>query len=145
MIRKILTILLLVSLLALSMLLALFAWIVAPMLIHADSAGMERLRASAVIASIQAGLETFMRDVGRYPTPTEGLSAILAPPTAIVGKWNGPYVEDQFRELRDPWGELIEYRYPGKFNRIYYDLWSKGPNGIDEHETPDSDDVKNWR
>ncbi len=124
---------------------AMFALIAAFIWVNADPAAAERARGSRVLISIMAGLECFKRDVGRYPTPTEGLSAILAPPTTIVGKWNGPYVEDQFRELRDPWGELIEYRYPGKFNRSYYDLWSKGPNSIDEHETPDSDDVKNWR
>ncbi len=145
MIRKTITILLLASLLAASMLLALFAWIVAPMLIDADSAQVERLRASAVIYSIQAGLEAFKRHVGRYPTPTEGLSALLAPSTTIAAKWNGPYIDEQRGELRDPWGRQIEYHCPGKFNRPYCDLWSRGPNGIDEHETPDSDDVKNWR
>ena len=123
---------------------AMSALIVAFIWVNADPAAAERARGSRVLISIMAGLECFKRDVGRYPTPTEGLSALVAPPTTIVGKWHGPYIKDGFRVLRDPWGEQIEYRCPGKFNRLHYDLWSKGPNGIDEHEIFGGDDVKNW-
>ncbi len=42
--------------------------------------------------------------------------------------------------LYDPWGNLYQYRYPGKFNTDSYDIFSVGKDGKEGTE----DDVTNW-
>jgi general secretion pathway protein G len=46
--------------------------------------------------------------------------------------------------LKDPWGNPFEYRSPGQFNEDSYDLWSRGPDGVDDNGRSGSDDIKNW-
>ncbi len=44
------------------------------------------------IAALRAAVETFHIDVGRYPTTTEGLQALVTPPPGVAN-WHGPYVK----------------------------------------------------
>lgn len=52
--------------------------------------------------TLSAAMDDFFIDVGRYPTPDEGIIALLEPPPSAVG-WIGPYVRSE-RSLVDPWG-----------------------------------------
>ena len=52
--------------------------------------------------TLAAGLDEFLIDVGRYPTPAEGVGALLTAPEGAAG-WGGPYVRSE-RTLNDPWG-----------------------------------------
>src|SRR5690349_11906125 len=63
------------------------------------------------IRDLAAALARFHSDVGRYPTHTEGLNALVAAPPNAVG-WRGPYVRRGL--LTDPWGHPYLYRSPGK-------------------------------
>jgi general secretion pathway protein G len=42
--------------------------------------------------------------------------------------------------LIDPWGRKIGYRNPGKRNAGGYDVFSLGPDGLENTE----DDIGNW-
>jgi general secretion pathway protein G len=52
-------------------------------------------------------LEFFRVDVGRFPTESEGLSALLSQPADAVG-WSGPYLPKSSQTL-DPWGTTYVY------------------------------------
>jgi general secretion pathway protein G len=70
-------------------------------------------RARAKTAQVQletmaVSVETFRSDVGRYPTSSEGLSALVAQPANVDG-WTGPYVKSS-KLLNDPWGHPIDYK-----------------------------------
>jgi len=63
-----------------------------------------QLQLDTVVSSI----ETFRSDVGRYPTPEEGLGVLVADPDDVEG-WTGPYLPGG-KGLKDPWGGQIGYR-----------------------------------
>jgi general secretion pathway protein G len=72
---------------------------------------MGRARAKAArlqVETVGAAVEMFRTDVGRYPTPEEGLNALVRAPGGTEG-WTGPYVRDA-KSIRDPWGRALAYR-----------------------------------
>jgi len=93
---------------------------------------------------ITTALRAFEYDMGRHPTPQEGLVALFRSPANNANKWRGPYLEMKWEQLVDPWENQFEYRCPGIHNPDSYDLWSKGIDGISEPENPLSDDIRNW-
>ena len=46
----------------------------------------------------------------------------------------------------DSWGQKIQYKVPGEWNKKHVDLWSSGKNGKDELDPAAAgfDDVVNW-
>lgn len=89
------------------------------------------------ISTIEAQLEAFEIDNGRYPTSEEGLMALIEAPSNVRG-WKGPYLK---RGLpKDPWGNPYIYAFPATHSPSGFDLSSMGPDG---HEGGD-DDITNW-
>jgi general secretion pathway protein G len=87
-------------------LIALIAAVLTPQLIGQ----MTRARAKTAqlqLDTVAAGVELFRSDVGRYPTPAEGLQSLLADPGGTDG-WTGPYLKDS-KNLNDPWGRPLIY------------------------------------
>ena len=66
----------------------------------------------------KAQLETYKATSGSYPTIEQGLSVAGHIPT-------------------DPWQSEYVYRYPGKFDRESYNIFSAGPDR--KADTPDDD------
>ena len=66
---------------------------------------------------------------GKLPTQSAGLQALKT--AGLVRS------ED---EVTDAWGNPLVYTFPAKRGGDKYDLWSKGPDGLEN--TPD--DVGNW-
>jgi len=64
------------------------------------------------VQSLAAALELFQGDNGRYPTPQEGLSALLTRPGGLEN-WNGPYLHSK-EQLKDPWGRPYRYAVAGQ-------------------------------
>ena len=93
--------------------------------------------ANTDIATLGVALDTFEIDIGRFPTSSEGLSALVEPPLNSDG-WNGPYIKKGIPV--DPWGKVYVYQYPGQYNTYGYDLYSYGPNGREGG----GDDIVNW-
>src|SRR5437773_10965383 len=72
-------------------------------------------KAKADAAKIEIGqigqtLDLFKLDIGRYPTPQEGLQALIAAPSGVTN-WNGPYWT-KAEVPKDPWGNEYKYAAP---------------------------------
>lgn len=95
--------------------------------------------------AISQAIEVFNRHVGRYPRSLDEIFAI-ADNDPDREKWDGPYMIDE-AALRDPWNRPFSFVVPGRHNVGEYDLWSVGPNGVDESSDGDvdfGDDIRNW-
>jgi general secretion pathway protein G len=97
-----------------------------------------RVKAKADIHSIQQSLALFKTDVGRFPTTSEGLQALVQNPG--VEK----YSQDAYLERvpADPWGHGFVYVSPGVHSKDY-DLKSYGKDG-EEGGTGDDADIESW-
>ena len=94
-----------------------------------------------VNANLSIALDLYELDNGTYPTSEQGLQALVIEPDVppLPRNWQGPYIKG-INRFRDAWGNPYQYVYPGTHNQHSYDLFSKGPDGLDG--TPD--DVTNW-
>lgn len=126
-----------------------------------------KAKAKASICTLETALGMFQSDIGGYPsTGNDNLIAALAngAGTYVIGSqtlslptsnWNGPYMNFQTNEIKDdvfidPWGHPYAYINPGtnhgagaNYSLSYVDIWSFGPNGIDENGA--GDDIANWK
>lgn len=104
------------------------------------AAGKIEIAEHAVGASgiLEPGIERFRLRMGRYPSD---LVELTDPPrdAEAARNWRGPYVNNA-NLLNDPWGNPYRIRVPGLHNPERYDLWSSGPDGVDET----ADDLGNW-
>ena len=62
-----------------------------------------------IAGSFNLGLTRFEVDNGRYPSPEEGLEALVVDPQ--VSNWQGPYLQSVTVPL-DPWGNPYNHSYP---------------------------------
>jgi general secretion pathway protein G len=94
-------------------------------------------QAQAQVGLIDAAIQTYEASVNSYPS---NLQALLTPPNDLPdpSKWAGPYLNHAIPP--DPWGHQYKYLVPGSHNRDSFDVWSSGPDGVDN--TPD--DIGNW-
>lgn len=77
----------------------------------AGQLGRARAKAGRLhVETIATSLESFRADVGRYPTPAEGLKALVVQPSDAEG-WLGPYLRSE-KSLADPWGNPLVYETP---------------------------------
>ena len=86
--------------------------------------------------TLSAALDDFFIDVGRYPTPEEGIRALFAAPESASG-WNGPYVRSE-RTLVDPWGRQFLIAPPSASN-LPPGVVSLGADGAEGGEGADAD------
>ena len=92
---------------------------------------------------IAKSLDNYKWDMGRFPDTDDGIAALMQPKREVDNeKYKGPYLANE--KLEDPWGNPFEYRSPGNVHEDEYDLWSCGPDGIDDGGKEGSDDLKNW-
>jgi general secretion pathway protein G len=77
------------------------------------------------IESFTQALDLFYLDNGRYPTSSEGLSALVQRP-GNASSWNGPYIKTATVPA-DPWGRPYAYRSPA--DRAPYEISSYGSTG----------------
>src|SRR4051812_4836050 len=89
--------------------------------------------------SMRVPLMSYKIHMGDFPSTSEGLQALVTPPSNKAGSWHGPYLEPAKIPL-DHWNEPLQYEYPGKHNKESYDLWSKGP----DKQSGTADDIGNW-
>lgn len=137
----------LIELLLVAGILAVLAAFLAPKLFgQADKA--KRLIAKAAVGRsgpLAKGLEAYQMDMGKFPDTDEGLAALFQSKSDVDDeRYDGPYMQGTYPELRDPWTFPFEYKFPGDVNEDGYDLWSVGKDGKDDGGKEGSDDVKNW-
>jgi general secretion pathway protein G len=77
------------------------------------------------IESFGSALDLFFLDIGRYPSSSEGLGALVQRPGSTM-TWNGPYLKGGVVPT-DPWGNPYLYRSPGQYGT--YDIVSYGADG----------------
>ena len=87
------------------------------------------------IQSFTSALELFYLDAGRYPTSSEGLTALVKT-TGGLSAWNGPYLKGG-TVPNDPWGKPYAYRSPGE--RSPFEITSFGADGVEGGTGPAAD------
>jgi general secretion pathway protein G len=96
--------------------------------------------AKVQIHDLESALDLYRLDLGRYPSQSEGLQALVEKPAGL-DRWQGPYLK-QTTVPTDPWGHAYHYRIPGEHGE--YDLYSLGaddaPGGTGENQ-----DIANWQ
>src|SRR5450631_1664731 len=93
--------------------------------------------ATIQIQSFSSSLDLFYLDLGRYPSTSEGLTALVTRPGG-ASSWNGPYLKNN-SVPNDPWGHPYKYQSPGE--RSPYEIISLGSDG-QEGGTGTAADIK---
>ncbi len=75
-------------------------------------------------------------EFGRYPIQGNWISDMLGETSATVEH------NKYFGNFFDMWGNKFNYRYPASISKSAFDIYSNGPNGIDENGG--GDDIGNW-
>ncbi|MBI5676410.1 MAG: type II secretion system major pseudopilin GspG [Nitrospirae bacterium] len=128
----------LIELMVVMIILGLLAALVAPKVFNK----LGKANTNAAYAQVEllgTALDSFRLDVGRYPTTSEGLEALIKP--VSVEEWNGPYLKKSEIPL-DPWHNPYHYESPG--NHGEYDLYSYGKDNSEGGEGENSDLVS-WK
>lgn len=124
----------LMELLVALVILALVMGLVAPRVIGYLSRAKSQT-AEAQVKNIQAALDLFQIDVGRYPTESEGLEALIAAPAGTAG-WAGPYLDDEAVPA-DPWDR--PYLYASTEDGLRVRVYSFGRDGTEGGSGEDAD------
>jgi general secretion pathway protein G len=95
--------------------------------------------AKVQIERIGSALDLYRLEVGRYPSESEGLEALVTEPAGAT-TWNGPYLRKK-EALLDPWGRPYIYRAPGEYGD--YDLYSLGADNTEGGEG-ENRDITSW-
>ena len=127
----------LVEMLVVMVILALIAALVGPRLFPKLGKGKQSA-AKAQIELLGQAIDHFRLDVGRLPTPQEGLNVLMVNPG--IEKWDGPYLKKDMPI--DPWGKPYQYVSPGAHGE--YDLLSYGRDGVAGGEGEDQD-IVSWK
>ena len=101
-----------------------------------DRAMVEKARAD--IATLGQALEMFRLDNLGYPSSSDGLQALIAPPTSLstTARYRqGGYIK---KLPDDPWGRPYQYDNPGR-QGPGYDLYSLGADGAPGGEDDNAD------
>ena len=104
-------------------------------------------KVSADISAIETALSLYQLDNYRYPTPEQGLKALVNPPDLepLAANWKaGGYL----KELPiDPWGKPYLYLFPGDRSSSQgverADIFSLGADGVSGGSGQDAD-LGNW-
>jgi general secretion pathway protein G len=102
--------------------------------------GEAKVKAAKIqIQSFGSALDLYYLDAGRYPSSSEGLTALAQRPGGAA-TWNGPYLKGGVVP-NDPWGRPYLYRAPGEHGA--YDIVSYGSDG-QEGGTGTAADIVSW-
>lgn len=113
---------------------AMLAGIVGPQVMK--HMGESKTKAAKVqIEDLAATLDMYKLDMGRYPTSSEGLQALIESPEGAK-RWNGPYLRKSTIPL-DPWQQEYHYVSPGEHGK--FDLFSLGADAKEGGEGEDQD------
>ena len=129
----------LIELLVVLVILGLLAGIVGPNIIgKTETANIQSTKTQ--VENLSAALDMYRLEVGRYPTSSEGLEALIeAPPGA--DRWKGPYLKKKIIP-KDAWGNEFHYDSPGEHGA--FDLYSYGPDNAQGGDG-DNADIVSWQ
>ena len=98
-------------------------------------------KAQSDIQALSSALKFYKLDNFHYPSTDQGLQALVSKPSGdpVPKNWKkSGYIE---RLPNDPWGNAYQYLSPGE--KMEFDLWSWGADGIEGGEEGDAD-IGNW-
>lgn len=97
------------------------------------------------IKQIEAALDFYRMDNGKYPSTEQGLEALVQPPRIdpIPKNYRPEGYLSGGRIPLDPWSNEYEYLSPGQNNPYSFDLWSHGSDGKPGGSGTDAD-IGNW-
>jgi len=97
------------------------------------------------IKQIEAALDFYRMDNGKYPTTEQGLESLVRPPSIdpLPKNYRPEGYLSGGRIPLDPWSNDYEYLSPGQNNPYSFDLWSHGSDGRPGGSGTDAD-VGNW-
>lgn len=127
----------LIEMLVVLVIIGLLAGLVGPKLFgKVDSSKVQT--AQTQVKMLKGALESMRLDIGRFPTPEEGLALLSISPRddKIRGRWRGPYLDDDVP--LDPWGTPYQYSVPGSKGQPFA-LFSFGADGKAGGEGTDAD------
>ncbi|QGU32007.1 type II secretion system major pseudopilin GspG [Thermochromatium tepidum] len=128
----------LVELLVVLAILGLLAGLVGPQVMKFLGSSKSKT-AKLQIEDLSSALDLYRLELGRYPTESEGLKALVENPGNMPG-WNGPYLKKK-EVPKDPWGFEYQYRFPGEHGS--FDIWSLGADNREGGEGENAD-IKSW-
>ena len=129
----------LIELIVVLVILGLLAAVVGPRVFDKLAKSKEQI-AKIQIKELEGALQLFSFDMGRFPTSSEGMEALLRNPGNLEA-WKGPYLTKSELPM-DPWGKPYIYRSPGQHGE--YDLFSYGPDGLEGGEGENADPAS-WK
>lgn len=97
------------------------------------------------LKQIEAALDFYRMDNGRYPSTDQGLDALVHAPTIepIPKNYRPEGYLSGGKVPNDPWDNPYQYLAPGQNNPYQFDLWSLGADGAPGGSDTDSD-IGNW-
>ncbi|MCU0669499.1 MAG: type II secretion system major pseudopilin GspG [Myxococcota bacterium] len=109
---------------------------------------IDRANATATktqIKQLEAALDFYRMDNGRYPTTDQGLEALVQQPSVepVPRNYRPEGYLQGGRVPSDPWGSPFGYESPGTKNPYGVDIWSFGADGQPGGSGADAD-VGNW-
>ncbi len=128
----------LVELLVVLAILGLLAGLVGPQVMKFLGSSKTKT-AKLQIDDLAATLDLYRLELGRYPTESEGIKALVENP-GNMPNWNGPYLKKN-QVPKDPWGYEYQYRFPGQHGS--FDIWSLGADNREGGEGENMD-VRSW-
>jgi len=127
----------LIELIVVLVILGLLATVVGPKVMDRLAKGKSEI-AKLQIDQLEGALGLYRFDLGRFPSTSEGLTALAQDPG--IQNWSGPYL-DKLTLPKDPWGREYQYRAPGQYGD--YDLFSLGADGVEGGEEENAD-ITSW-
>jgi general secretion pathway protein G len=127
----------LIELMIVVVILGLLATVIMPRILDKPEKA-RRAKAKFDITSFETALRLFHTDIGRFPSTSEGIEALVANPG--IKNYNDKGYLDKIPN--DPWGNPYIYMSPGLHHKDY-DLESYGKDGEDGG-TQDDRDIENW-
>lgn len=124
----------LLELLVVLVIMSLLAAVVTPQVMNMLS-GAKLDTVSLQIESLTTAVDYYFMDVGTHPTAEQGLEALWTRPADANG-WRGPYIRKR-EHLRDPWGNPLRYRIPGKNGP--FEIYSLGADNKEGGEGDNAD------
>ncbi len=128
----------LIELLVVLAIIGLLAGLVGPQVMK-HLGGAKSKTARVQIEDLAGSLDMYKMDVGRYPTTSEGLQALVEKPSS-ARSWNGPYLRKN-TVPQDPW--IYDYHYVSPGEHGNFDLYSLGADNTAGGEGEDQD-INSW-